>query len=154
MNVMDMGGVGIVKEYGTAMGVQGGRVTVSIKRTAACEKCGRCSHPHVAFGDSSTMTIEAVPVGDIHPGDTVELEMDTGEFLKASFLVWLLPLLAAAAGLGLGWMLGTVLGNGSLWGTVFSLASFALSFFWLHQYDKSSRKSGRYMPLARPVRDL
>jgi positive regulator of sigma E activity len=80
--------------------------------------------------------------------------METAEFLRASFLVWMLPLLAAGAGLGLGWMLGNVLGNGSLWGAAFSLASFALSFLWLHEYDKSSRKSGRYLPVARSVRDL
>jgi len=143
-----------VKEYGTAIGIQGSRVTVSVKRTAACDRCGRCSHPHVVFGDNSTMNIDAISVGEIRPGDTVELEMGTGEFLEASFLVWVLPLLAAGIGFGLGWGIGSVAGSGSLWGTVFSVTSFALSFFWLHQYDKSSRKTGRYLPIARAVKDL
>ena len=143
-----------MKEYGTAVSVSGSKVTVSIKRTAACEKCGKCSHAHVIFSDNSQLTIEAVAVGDIRPGDTVELEMDSRDFLQASFLVWGLPLVAGGVGLGIGMALGRIIGNKGLWGAVFALSSVALSFYWLHQYDKSSQKSGRYLPLARSVRDL
>lgn len=143
-----------MKEYGTALGVNGGRVTVSVKRTAACDRCGKCSHPHIAFGGDGAVTVEAIPIGDIRPGDTVELEMDSGEFLKASFLLWTLPLVAAGGGFGIGWLVGEASGKGGLWGTVFSVCSFALSFVWLHQYDKSARRSGRYLPYARSVKGL
>ena len=143
-----------MKEYGTAIKVQGRTVTVSVKRTAACAKCGRCSHPDITFGDNGTLIVEAVPVGEVRPGDVVELEMDTGEFLKASFLVWMLPLLSAGAGFGVGYFIGRGAGTGSLWGVVFAFFSAALSFFWLHEYDKSSRRAGRYLPLARSLRDL
>ena len=143
-----------MKEYGTAIKVQGRKVTVSVKRTAACDRCGRCSHPDIAFGDNGTLIVEAISEGEIRPGDVVELEMDTGEFLKASFLVWMLPLLSAGAGFGIGYVIGSSAGNGGLWGTVFSLAAAAVSFFWLHEYDKSSQRAGRYLPYARPLRDL
>jgi len=142
-----------VKEIGTAMSVNGGKVTVSVKRTAACEACGKCTHPAIALGDNSILLIEAISAGDIKPGDTVEVDMDSGEFLKASFFVWLLPVVATGAGLGLGWVFGSVVGNGGLWGGVFALGALVLSYFWLHQYDRSSQKAGRYLPLARPVRD-
>ncbi len=143
-----------MKEYGTAVSVSGGRVIVAMKRTAACEKCGRCTHPHIAFGDNSRLTIEAISVGDIRPGETVEVEMESREFLQASFLVWGLPLVAGGAGLGVGTLLGRSLGNAGLWGAVFAAGAVATSFYWLHQYDKASNKAGRYLPVARPLRDL
>lgn len=143
-----------MKEYGTAVSVSGGRVTIAMKRTAACEKCGRCTHPHIAFGDVSQLTIEAIPVGDIHPGDTVEVEMESRDFLQASFLVWGLPLAAGGAGLGVGIFLGRSLGNSGLWGAAFALGAVAASFCWLHQYDKASSRAGRYLPVARSLRDL
>lgn len=143
-----------MKEYGTAIKVQGRTVTVSVRRTAACDRCGRCSHPDIVFGDNGTLIVEAVPIGEVKPGDVVELEMDTGEFLKASFLIWMLPLVSAGAGFGLGYLIGRSTGNGGLWGSVFALFSAALSFLWLHEYDKSSRGSGRYLPYARSLRDL
>lgn len=142
-----------MKEIGTAISVDGGKVTVSVKRSAACDSCGRCSHAHIVFGDNSNLIFEAVSAGDIKPGDTVEIEMDSGDVLKASFLVWLLPVVAVGAGYLTGWLLGGAIGNGSIWGTVFAVGSGTLSYFWLHQYDKSSRRAGRYLPLARPVRE-
>ena len=143
-----------MKEYGTAVSVSGDRVTIAMKRTAACDKCGRCSHPHIAFGDNSQLIIEAISSGDIRPGDTVEVEMESRDFLAASFIVWGVPLLAGVAGLGLGVFLGRMLGNAELWGTVFAIGALAASFFWLHQYDKVSQTSGRYLPVARSLREL
>lgn len=143
-----------MKEYGTAVSVSGNRVTIAMKRTAACDRCGRCSHPHIAFGDNSDLIIEAVSLGEIRPGETVEVEMESRDFLAASFLVWGVPLLAGAAGLGFGVLLGRMLGNGALWGTVFAIGALAASFFWLHQYDKASQRSGRYLPVARSLRDV
>lgn len=143
-----------MKEYGTAVSVKGNRVTISMKRTAACEKCGRCTHPHIGFGDNSQLIIEAIALGEIRPGDTVEVEMDSRDFLAASFLVWGLPIAAGLVGLGVGVMLGRSLGNPGIWGAVFALGSVAASFFWLHQYDKSAQRAGRYLPVARSLREL
>ncbi|MGE5580813.1 MAG: SoxR reducing system RseC family protein [Bacillota bacterium] len=143
-----------MKEYGTAVSVNGNRVTISMNRTAACEKCGRCSHPHIAFGDNTQLIIEAISLGEIRPGDTVEVEMASRDFLAASLLVWGLPLVAGAVGLGVGIMLGRSLGNPGVWGAVFALGSVGASFFWLHQYDKSAQKTGRYLPVARSLREM
>jgi len=148
------GGERTVKEYGTAVSVSGNRVIIAMKRTAACDRCGRCSHPHIAFGDNSQLTIEAIALGEIRPGDTVEVEMEGRDFLAASFLVWGLPLVAGLVGLGIGVVLGRSLGNPGVWGAVFALGSVAVSFFWLHQYDKSAQKTGRYLPVARSLREM
>ena len=142
-----------MRELGRVTGVSGGRITVAVKRTAACERCGKCRHAHISFGADNTLIVEAVPVGEVKPGDLVELEMTGRDYLKLSFIIYLLPLLGAGAGLGIGYLLGRVLGNGGLWGGVFALGFLATSFLWLNQYDKSAAKTGRYLPVARPVRD-
>lgn len=142
-----------MKEIGMAMAVSDGKVTVSVRRTAACAKCGKCGHAHVVFGDNSDLVFEALPAGDIKPGDTVEVEMDSGDVLKASFLIWTMPLVAVGAGYGIGALLGGAIGNSSLWGAVFALGAGALSYFWLHHYDESSRHAGKYLPLARALKD-
>lgn len=143
-----------MKEYGRAVSVAGNRVTIAMKRTAACDNCGRCSHPHIAFGDNTDLIIEAISLGPIKAGETVEVEMESRDFLAASFLVWGLPLLSGGVGLGLGMLLGRMLGNGAIWGGVFAIGSLAASFYWLHQYDRTSQKTGRYLPVARAVKDL
>lgn len=142
-----------MKEIGTVVGVKDGKISVSVKRTAACERCGKCRHAHIAFGDNSTLTIEAIPVSQVKIGDLVELEMTGQDYLWLSFLVYMLPLLGTGAGFAVGWLLGRALGNANLWGGIFAAGALALSFFWLHQYDKSAGKTGRFLPLARPVED-
>jgi len=99
------------------------------------------------------LIVEAVPLGEVKPGDLVELEMTGRDYLRLSFLMYVLPLLGAGAGLGIGYLLGRALGNPGLWGGVFALGFMAGSFLWLSQYDKAAAKTGRYLPLARPVRE-
>lgn len=142
-----------MKEIGTVVGVSDGKISVSVKRSAACEKCGRCSHSHITFADNSTLTVEAISTGDVKPGDLVELEMTGQDYLRLSFLVYVLPMIGTGIGFAVGWFLGRILGNATLWGGIFAVGTFALSFFWLHHYDKVATKTGRYLPLARPLRD-
>jgi hypothetical protein len=68
-------------------------------------------------------------------------------------LVWGLPILAGAIGLGLGLLLGRSLGNPAAWGGVFGVAAVAGSFYWIHLYDKSAQATGRYLPVATPLGD-
>ncbi len=143
-----------MRELGRVVSVGDGRITVSVKRTAACDNCQKCSHAHIAFGDNDDLIVEAVPLGDVSPGETVELEMDNEDYLRISFLVYLMPVIIAFLAFGAGWLLGRGIGNPTLWGTVAGLAGLGLSFFWLNRYDKAANKAGRYLPLARPVRDL
>lgn len=142
-----------MKEIGTVVRIKGGRIWVSVKRTTACDRCGRCQHTHITFADNSTLTVEAIPASEVKPGDLVELEITGQDYLKLSFLIYVLPLLGTGAGSALGWFLGRALGNAGLWAGVFGAGSFAVSFMWLHHYDKAAAKAGRFLPLARPLRD-
>ncbi len=140
-----------MREIGTVVSVGARRITVSVKKTEACASCGQCSHAHVRFGDNDTLIIEALPIGEVKPGDKVELEMANRDYLRLSFFIYIVPVLALLAGLGLGWFLGSFLGNGSLWGAAFGLGSLGLSFFWLHNYDKTACETGRYLPIRQAL---
>ena len=142
-----------MKEFGRVTGVSGGRITVAVKRTAAGDRCGRGRHAHIGFGENESLIVEAVPVGEVKPGDLVELEMHARDYLRLSFLMYLFPLLGAGAGLGIGYLLGRTLGTPGLWGGVFAVGFLAGSFLWLNLYDKAAAKTGRYLPIARPVQE-
>lgn len=139
-----------MKEIGTVVTVGAKRITVSINKTEQCANCGQCSHAHVAFGDNDTLIVEALPLGDVKPGDLVELEITNKDYLRLSFFIYVVPILCFLAGLGMGRLLGGFLGSAAVWGTVFGLGGLATSFLWLHNYDKAAQKAGRYLPTARP----
>lgn len=140
-------------ETGRVLALKQGKVIVSVNRTDACGRCNRCSHFRLPSEDGDTITVEAVPVGHIQPGDLVQLEMPSGDFLKAVFAVYVMPLLALGSGYGLGFLLGTWAGSGGLWGTLGAAAGLLLWYAWLKGYDLSSRLAGRYLPLARAIGD-
>lgn len=141
-----------MREIGKVVSVEkNGRLVVAVQRSDACSKCGKCSHAHVRFGSDDSIEIEAIPLGDFEVGDLAEIELSNEEYLSLVFKIYLLPLLLAGLGYGLGQFLGRYMGQGGLWGAVFALISFGLSFVWLHLYDKSAKRAGRYLPVARPV---
>jgi|SRR5690554_6001648 positive regulator of sigma E activity len=129
--------------------VQDRSVTVEVKRKDACSTCGRCGG-HLAPG-RDVMVVEAVKTGNPKPGDLVVLELPDEDYLRLSFLVYMLPLLCLGLGYALGWLLGRFLGNPSVWGAVFAAGGMVACFAWLRSYDAASRKTGKYMPVARPL---
>ena len=115
-----------MKEIGTVVGVDGDRISVSVKRSAACEKCGKCQHAHITFGDNSNLIVEAISTSAVKPGDLVELEITGQDYLRLSFLLYVLPLLGTGVGFALGWFLGRLSGT-RLCGVAF-LVSFPSGF--------------------------
>jgi len=138
-----------VKELAVVVSVQDTSVVVEVKRKAACEGCGRCGGRISSGGDS--LIVEARPVGQMKPGDLVQLELPDSDYVRLSFLVYGLPLLSAALGYGIGWSIVRFLGGPQVFEWFLTILGFALSFVWLRRYDRLSTQSKRYMPLARPV---
>lgn len=140
-----------MKEIGRVVSAQNGRIIVSVTRTDACAQCGKCAHAHVRFGGDESIHIEAVALGDFKVGDLAEVELSNNDYLSLVFKIYLLPLLLSGLGYGVGQVLGRNLGQGGAFGAAFAVLFFGLSFAWLHQHDKSAKKSGKYLPVARPV---
>lgn len=141
-----------MREIGKVLSIEGQKVVVEVERGAACQSCGRCGG-HISFGDKHMM-VEAVYIGHVELGDYVELEIPDRDYLRLSFLLYVFPLLNAGVGYGLGFLLGKSLGQGQIFAWAFALGGMALSFLWLRHYDVQTQKEGRYLPMARPLKDL
>lgn len=141
-----------MREIGKVVSASGGRALVEVQRGAACASCGKCDG-HIVFGDKK-LVVEAAYVGSVSQGDYVELELPDTDFVRISFLLYLLPIISTGVGYAAGFFLGRSLGMGPMFGVVFAAFGLGASFIWLKHYDAKTTKEGRYLPLARPLKDF
>lgn len=85
-------------EEGVVIEAESGKAKIRVMRHGDCKNCGACP------GDDSTLvsvrnTLHALP------GQRVAFKMKQGSMLGAAFIVYILPLAAAAAGYAGGWLL-------------------------------------------------
>ncbi len=108
---------------GRVVSKEGDRVLVCFERLEACQGCGACG------GRKKDSLIAAY--GEAGVGDAVDVEMPDAQIVKASFLMYLLPLggfLAGLSGAGaafpgrdLAGMLGGLAGMFLVWGCLKAL---------------------------------
>lgn len=88
---------------GTVVKINGECATVRIEKKSACSgecsSCGLCNNP--------VYDIDAKNIAGAAVGDKVILYMPTGRVYRAAFLVYMLPILAVFAVMGLCYMLST-----------------------------------------------
>ncbi|MDA3847357.1 MAG: SoxR reducing system RseC family protein [Vallitaleaceae bacterium] len=88
-------------EIGEVIEVKEPYVVVRLIRSEACGKCNACS-----VGLQSTeMILEAENRCDAKLGDQVEIFLKEANFLKAVFIMYVIPLFALMAGLVIGYMI-------------------------------------------------
>ena len=80
------------------MGAAGGRTAwVETVASSACESCSSRESCHAGPG-KSTRKVEAINEVGAKIGDHIQLSMDSASLLKASFLLYLFPILCMLAG--------------------------------------------------------
>lgn len=114
-----------MKEYGVVLGLSNGNAIVGLKRGSACSSCGACE----LGSNHSQMEITLANTVDAKPGDTVEIQLPTSQFLKASAILYLIPLMTLILGIVLGHNIGKLLGMnadivGALIGILFTVGSY------------------------------
>ena len=127
--------------------VEGEEVRLRYLRHSACKHCGACFVLGNSLGEQEIL----LPKNDLdlRQGDRVTVGFNSMSLLRASFLVYALPLVF----LLLGYLGGARLGD-ALWGAVNAeiygvgggLLGLALAFFGLHIYDRRLGKSPHYQP--------
>lgn len=83
-----------MKRVGEIVEIRGSKMTVEFCNHESCENCHGCE------GGQSTAVLEMDASGEV--GDFAEVEMPTGNIIKASLLVYIFPLLGFLAGMGIG----------------------------------------------------
>lgn len=101
-------------------------VEVAFKRTEACEKCQMCHNL-----EEGMVGIESVNEMGAKMGDIVEIEIPSGEVVKGSLVVFLVPILL----LIFGYLLGALLNEFT--GVVSAILFLLLSFFVIRWYDRN-----------------
>lgn len=86
-----------MQQTGTVVAQKGNMVLVRFVRSKACAHCGAC----LSLSDGLAETEIPNTLG-AKPGDVVEIELHAKSFIKASFLAYIVPLLALLAGVFIG----------------------------------------------------
>jgi len=129
------------QQEGIVIEIRGDMARVKTSRHNDCENCGACP------GNSAIVLDARNPV-DAKPGQRVVIEIQEVNMLKAAFIVYVLPLLAAFAGAITGGWLASRMGYESTWFQVAGgLVFFAFAIFYIKVFDRSSRSDVEMQPV-------
>jgi len=121
---------------------RGNESKVEILRSSACEHCGACS---VATEKKSIFVWAKNPL-KAGVGQVVEIEMQAATMLSATFIVYVIPLVAFVIGISIGYagkgFFGTK--NLELFALLSGLITMGLSFLGIYFYSKNAEKTKKY----------
>jgi sigma-E factor negative regulatory protein RseC len=100
-------GVYMATEQGIVLRIDSQMAWVKTVRSSACEDCSAKGSCH-AMGSSRDMEVKALNPTGARVGDRVVLSYETASFLKASFLIYVFPIILLIVGAALGQMLAPV----------------------------------------------
>lgn len=129
-------------ETGYVIGNTGKQAVVLIQRKTACKNCGMCKQ------GAQGMEITLDNPLDAKEGDRVEVSMGDRMVLKASVIVYAIPLLFLLAGAALGYVFSPGLGiaNQDLAAAVCGIVFTALSYTVVRSIDRRVSEKQGYVP--------
>ena len=138
-----------MKECGLVVEVIGSNAVVNIKRKSACGSCKACE-----MGRSDAKEINIVAKNEVgaEVNDNVNIIMDTPDVLKAAIIVYLIPLIALVAGVGLGTVLAKSMNLPADWsGMIMGFLFIAVSYIYVRKQDKKLAETKKYEPIITEV---
>ena len=112
-------------EQGVVLRTDAEAAWVKTARSSACKGCTARGSCHT-MGDGQEMEVKALNPAGARVGDRIVLSFETGSLLKATFLIYVFPILFLIAGAALGQVLAPFIGFSSSGLSV--LLGFALFF--------------------------
>ncbi len=124
----------------------GNQVLVEIERHSACKKCGACD-----FGMSGNKTSQLELENTVNAGigDKVVIDMEGKDIVKASVLIYLVPLFSLVVGLLLGTLFADSLQvDENILGFVLGIVFMGITYGLLKRYDNKIRfeRPDQYKP--------
>ena len=139
---------GYMRAEARVTAVEKNTVRVRFRRTSACagscKSCGACG---VLANLEPEVSLPAPPGRRLQPGDRVLVAMASSGFLRAAFLLYLVPLVFFFGGYAVGDRLFARLGLSGLGEAGGALAGFtlmALAFLFIRRLDRRLAGTGRY----------
>ncbi len=143
----------MLEEAGVVLRVEGGLAIVKTERGAMCDGCGSGGFCKALVGGSDMEVAARNEVG-AKVGDEVRMTVPSKTFLKASFLVYMVPVAALILGALLGTTLGPALYPGvspDLFAVAFGLILFSLSFVVMRLWAKGTKGDQQYCPVISEI---
>ncbi len=120
---------------------------LKLKRHSACASCGKCA----TTSEEKDIIVEVDNTIGAKVGDRVEVNMETINVLKATFIVYTIPLIALLIGtVGTFYGLNAVNFNGNIEiiSAIVGLIFTIIVFLILKKNDKKFRDSKEYIPIV------
>ena len=134
-----------LEEFGIVVEANGNLAKVKAARHGDCENCGACPGENAIMMDVQN-TISA------KPGQRVAFVVHNTSMVIAAFVVYVLPIVVAAAGTAIGWFIankfGLPLAPFQVGG---GIIGFCLSLIIVKLYDKAIKKDTKSLPLITKI---
>lgn len=130
------------QQEGIVLEVFDGMAKVKASRHSDCENCGSCP-------GNQAIVVEALnPVG-AQQGQRVAFEIKEVNMLKAAFIVYILPLIAAVAGVFAGTYLAVAqqAADSLMYQIGGGVAAFGLSMLYIKYFDRNARTNDNMRPV-------
>lgn len=135
----------MLQEIGQVVEASGRKAQVRVRPSETCAQCGRCGL--AALSRQEDIVMEAWNDVGAVAGDSVLIEVESKDYLTATFVVHIAPLIAGVAGYIAGVFVGSQAGlNTQTVGATGAVFAFLLSFAGIRAYDRKSSRSGRFVP--------
>lgn len=120
---------------------------VLVKRHSSCENCNACK---MGNGEEKTIEIEAINRISASAGQTVTVDMEHQNVLKAAFIIYVIPLVALLVGVILtSRLINTfnVAGNVEMISALVGFIFMAVAFLVIKKKDSKFRTQEEYIPV-------
>lgn len=136
-------------ERGHVRQVAGGIAVVEIQRGSACSKCqAECA---CSGEETHLMRVEARdPIG-VQIDQYVQLSIENTSVLRASFVVYMIPLFALISGVLVGEYLGRTFGIDNLLEIVCGFGALGMSLFIVRMYNNLFQRDIRNQPVITKI---
>ena len=133
------------QEFGVVIEVNGNVAKVKAARHGDCDNCGACP------GDSA-IVMDVRNAVSAKPGQKVAFEMHSASMVLAAFVVYAIPLFAAAAGAAIGWLIANQLGQSLVGFQVGGgIIGFGLSLVVIKLYDRAIKNNVKTLPVITKI---
>lgn len=122
-----------MEQIGQVIDIKDDKAIVMVRRHDVCGKCGGCG---AAISGSGENYIEAVNLANAAVGHTVKVVSDTAHVLKASFVVYIVPILALLIGIYVGQLLDGAFGIFARFDILFGILFLIGSYVLVRGYDR------------------
>lgn len=131
-----------MRERAVVVSNKGSLAKVEIVRSSACDHCRGCEvgtrHKTIEVWANNPLKAQV--------GQTVEIELEAATMLTATFIVYVIPLIAFFVGIALGYNGAGFydLASREIFSLIVGLAAMGVSYYGIHIYNNKVEKTQEY----------